>query len=1065
MQNKSLIESVEMLNLRKMITFSNIYSKRFNYTYKSSQIYLLKNINKYHVPCCAHLQTKNANQETKIDNSPHSKTTDIGRSYIQKKTETSKPNIVNITVKPSLYQRFKAELVRYKDGFRLFFIEIKISTRLLNKVTRGVGLTRREKQQLIRTISDIFRMLPFTVFLVVPFMEFLLPFAIKLFPGMLPSTFNEKDKELTKIEKKLKVKLEMAKFLQDTIEASNVTNLSLKSNNDSVTQESFFLFLNKIRTKDISVDNKDIIKFSKLFENEITLESLNHSQLAALSRLIDISPIGTNLFLRFQIKIKLRQLKKDDELIMAEGIDSLTHRELQEANRARGMRSLGVTQDKLRIQLEQWLDLHLNNRVPTSLLLLSRTLYLPECLTKEEKLKATISSLPMEAEKSAAELLSEVTGMEPHPSKKIEEIKMEEAAIAAESIKDTDTIKTLPDELLKDHALNLSDDSELNKAVKTSSLLTEDGPGNEKEQLVRLKEDVGEYNDDLKDLRDVAESIGYKGDKITMTKGAKRLKKKLFKLISQMDKLNIDSNPTNDKNEISFLHDIMEIVKFSEKMKKMNSDEKLRFISPIFSSNDADSETNIDKAIRVMELLNKDVKNLNDIELRELVNLFENRKVSFLHSSSIRKNVISNKDNVVLVDAVRTPFLMSGTDYKSCQPHDLLRHAFLGLRHKLQFDVDLIDYIVAGTVIQEVKTPNVTRDAALGAGYSLKTPCHTVTQACVSSSQAIASAIQMIATNQAETVVSGGIDFMSDVPIRHSRAMRQLMLNMNKTKTMAGRISLIMSMLNPKNLMPELPSVSEYTSNETMGHSGDRLAAAFGITRREQDEYALRSHKLAHKAQEEGNLSDVIPVRMPNSIVTKDNGIKLSSIEKLSSLKPAFIKPHGTVTAANSSFLSDGASAALIMSESKAFSLNLKPKAYLRDYVFVSQDPVDELLLGPAYATPKILNKCKLKMSDIDVFEFHEAFAGQILANIRALDSETFCRKSHGFPCVGAPDMSKFNNWGGSLSIGHPFGATGVRLVVTAANRLIHEDGKFGLVAACAAGGIGHAMLIERYPQ
>jgi len=187
-------------------------------------------------------------------------------------------------------------------------------------------------------------------------------------------------------------------------------------------------------------------------------------------------------------------------------------------------------------------------------------------------------------------------------------------------------------------------------------------------------------------------------------------------------------------------------------------------------------------------------------------------------------------------------------------------------------------------------------------------------------------------------------------------------------------------------------------------------------------------------------------------------------MDKLSKLKPAFIKKHGSITAGNSSFLTDGASAVLITTEEKALQLGLKPKAFIRDFLFVSQDPKDQLLLGPSYATKLILERNKLTLKDIDVFEFHEAFAGQILANLKALNSQFFSKTYLGIDKpLGEIDMSKFNLWGGSLSIGHPFGATGSRLVNTAGNRLIKENGKLALVAACAAGGQGHACIIERY--
>ncbi|XP_062323909.1 trifunctional enzyme subunit beta, mitochondrial [Osmerus eperlanus] len=422
--------------------------------------------------------------------------------------------------------------------------------------------------------------------------------------------------------------------------------------------------------------------------------------------------------------------------------------------------------------------------------------------------------------------------------------------------------------------------------------------------------------------------------------------------------------------------------------------------------------------------------------------------------------------NIVLVEGVRTPFLLSGTTYSDLMPHDLARAALQGLLHKTSLPKDAVDYIIYGTVIQEVKTSNVAREAALGAGFSDKIPAHTVTMACISSNQAMTTGFGMIAAGQCDAVVAGGVEFMSDVPIRHSRKMRKTMLSLNKAKTMGQRLSLIGS-IRLAHLSPELPAVAEFSTAETMGHSADRLAAAFGVSRLEQDEFAMRSHTLAKKAQDEGLLSDVISFKVPGrDIVSQDNGIRLSTMAQMSKLKAAFVKPHGTVTAANSSFLTDGASAVLIMSEEKALAMGYKPKAFLRDFVYVSQDPKDQLLLGPTYGTPKALERAGLTMDDIDVFEFHEAFAGQIMANLKAMDSDWFAQTYMGRKSkVGTPPMEKFNLWGGSLSLGHPFGATGCRLVTTVAHRLQKEGGQYGLVAACAAGGQGHAMVIEAYPQ
>lgn len=367
------------------------------------------------------------------------------------------------------------------------------------------------------------------------------------------------------------------------------------------------------------------------------------------------------------------------------------------------------------------------------------------------------------------------------------------------------------------------------------------------------------------------------------------------------------------------------------------------------------------------------------------------------------------------VDGVRSPFLMSGTDYSKLMPHNLARHSLLELLRKTGVDKEVIDYIVYGTVIQEVKTSNVAREAALAAGFSDFTPAHTVTMACISSNQAISTGIGLIASGTYDSVVCGGVEFMSDVPIRLSRKLRALLLKLNKAKTVGQRLSLL-STFRPGFLIPELPSVAEFSSGEVMGHSGDRLASAFGVTRKEQDDYALRSHTLAKQAQEKGYLTDLVPFKVDgvDKILNKDNGIRVSTPESMAKLKPAFIKPYGTVTAANASYLTDGASACLIMTEEKAKALGLKPKAYLRDFMYVSQDPVDQLLLGPAYGIPKLLNRTGLKSKDIDVWEVHEAFAGQIMANLKALDSEYFCKNYLKLKeKFGALDMNKFNNWGG----------------------------------------------------
>jgi acetyl-CoA acyltransferase len=429
-----------------------------------------------------------------------------------------------------------------------------------------------------------------------------------------------------------------------------------------------------------------------------------------------------------------------------------------------------------------------------------------------------------------------------------------------------------------------------------------------------------------------------------------------------------------------------------------------------------------------------------------------------------------NESSVVVLDSCRIPFLKSSTEYSDLMPHDLLRGAVKGTLSRTGVDPKDIDYAIGGTVIMEVKTSNVMREACLGAGVPISTPAHTVTMACISSNQAVTSGMGYIAAGAADLVLCGGVETMSDVPIRHSRVMRKHMLEKGqKIKTTKDTINFIKPIVKnlPKYMTPELPAIWEFSTGEIMGHSADRLAAAWGVSRNDQDVFAVRSHTNAKTAQEKGILTDVIPYYVPGKgTVTEDNGIQVNTMERMGKLRAAFIKPHGTVTAANSSFLTDGASAALISTQAKADQLGLKGKAILRDYMYVAQDPVDELLLGPAYGIGRLLERAGLTIADIDVWEIHEAFAGQVLANLEALKHEKFCQQNIGVKArVGEVPMEKLNLWGGSLSMGHPFGATGIRLISHCANRLKAEDGQYAFIAACAAGGHGFVGIVERHPD
>ena len=425
----------------------------------------------------------------------------------------------------------------------------------------------------------------------------------------------------------------------------------------------------------------------------------------------------------------------------------------------------------------------------------------------------------------------------------------------------------------------------------------------------------------------------------------------------------------------------------------------------------------------------------------------------------------TNGRAVVLVDGCRIPFMRSGTDYVDLTAYDMGRMVLKGLLTRTGLAPAQVDRVVMGSVIQNVHTTNVAREAALGAGFPNTVPAFTVTMACISSNLAVTAAVELISSGQADIVIAGGTETASDVPIQFKRTVRKKLIAARKVKTPADYVRLIRK-LRPSDLLPEVPALTEYSTGKTMGQSADQLAAMFGITREAQDAYALRSHRQAAQARDAGHLGqDLVPAMPPPDFVplTADNGIRDdTSMEKLRSLKPAFHKPYGTVTAGNASFLTDGASATLLMAEETARPLGYTPKATLRHYTYTAQDPGDELLLGPAYAIPTVLDAAGLALDDIDVFELHEAFAGQVLAVLAALDSKAFAEKAGRSEPVGAVPMEKLNTWGGSLSVGHPFGATGARLVTMAASRLHHEDGTLALLAACAAGGLGHAMVLER---
>lgn len=421
----------------------------------------------------------------------------------------------------------------------------------------------------------------------------------------------------------------------------------------------------------------------------------------------------------------------------------------------------------------------------------------------------------------------------------------------------------------------------------------------------------------------------------------------------------------------------------------------------------------------------------------------------------------------VIVGGVRLPFAVTSSIYEDQLAVDLQRMAIQGLLTQTALNKNDIDYVICGNVIQEVRTSNIAREAAINAGLPMSVGAHTVAQACISANVAICSGAEKILSGNASVIIAGGCETFSDVPIRLTRPIRQKLITMPKAMKkggMMGAMSHMMKGLKMKDISLETPAIANYTTGEVMGVSSDRLSAKFGISRKDQDEFSVRSHIMAAKAHADGFYeNDVLAYKGS----TVENGIKSdSTYESVAKLKPAFVKPHGTHTAANSSFLTDGAAVSLIMSEKKALELGYKPLAYLRDWSFKACDPFEELLLGPTYCSHEILHRNKLSLeNDIGVYEIHEAFAGQILSNLKAMSSQQFAdEKLNGYK-LGNIDYDKLNTKGGSLALGHPFGATGSRLVTTASKRLQNENQRFALIAACADGGMGHACLLERYDK
>jgi len=421
--------------------------------------------------------------------------------------------------------------------------------------------------------------------------------------------------------------------------------------------------------------------------------------------------------------------------------------------------------------------------------------------------------------------------------------------------------------------------------------------------------------------------------------------------------------------------------------------------------------------------------------------------------------------NTAIVAGCRTPFMRAGTGFNRLSARDLGAVAVRELLAQAGLAGSDVDHLVLGTVVHDPHAPNLAREVGLRV-LPASVPAWTVSMACASANQAIAEAANSIEAGRADIVVAGGAESLSQVPILAREGLSRALIQASRARGMGARVGAFRG-VRPRDLLPEQPQIAEPTTGETMGQAADRMARENGISREAQDAWALRSHRLAHAATEDGRIpAEICAVYVPpdfHQVETRDNGVRSgTSLEALGALKPVFHRPGGTVTAGNASPLTDGAAAVLLMSRRAVEAHGVRPLAWIRSFAVSAVDPSAQLLQGPAFAAPLALERAGLSMADIDVMEMHEAFAAQVLSNLQALDSLSFARDSLGRSMpVGLPPEDRINRMGGSIALGHPFGATGARVTTSLVRELQRQKGQFGLLTVCAAGGIGFAMVVE----
>jgi acetyl-CoA acyltransferase len=425
---------------------------------------------------------------------------------------------------------------------------------------------------------------------------------------------------------------------------------------------------------------------------------------------------------------------------------------------------------------------------------------------------------------------------------------------------------------------------------------------------------------------------------------------------------------------------------------------------------------------------------------------------------------MNSPDRIVVVDGARTPFVRARTVFKDMPASALGGVVLRETVARSAIDPALIEEIYFGIVSPPAEGSNISREALFDSGLPQTIPCTTINRYCASAIEAAAGIAAKITAGQIDIGIAGGVESISSVRALFSLEATDFFQDIAKAKTTSQRLSML-GQFRAKYLAPQAPGIKEPTTGLTMGQSADLMAREFKVARSEQDEYAVESHKKAAAAWEKGFYSShVVPVGTPDGkVIDRDTDIRVdTSMEKLQKLRPIFYK-DGTITAGNASPLTDGASACLLMKESKARELGLKPLGAIRSYAAAAVDIRKEpLLIGPAYAMPKALKNAGIKWADLDIVEVHEAFAAQVLSTVRAIESPEFAKEKLGLDAaIGTVDPTTLNVNGGSIPLGHPFGATGVRMILQTLHELQARKKNLGLISVCAASGLGSVMVVE----